>query len=175
MTFKVIDDKELINVGSIYSYAARGPIYCWENESLGIEGSRDDLGAFIQSLRVFGIGPNQIYNVGTENPFLTKKLNERIEERVLYGLERPIIRVLKKYVPGKMSEGKTKLDHPYLIEMGDNSFQCKLIDVPLILRDGLGCRSEDIVLHEEIRGGYIGLNKMEKMFIENGFKDFQSR
>lgn len=164
MAFKPIEG--LVNVGGKYYAISQGMLYCWENNDGSAGGWDKDLGDFVQSLRLFNVRPYQIDNMGTENIYYTERLKDAALEKVLHGLERPIVRVLKKYVSGKMTEEKTGFDHSYLIEVGDSSFKCELEDVSAILSE-LECRRDEVLFHEEIPEGYDGLNKTEKLYIQS--------
>ena len=160
MAFKPIEG--LVNIGSYTT--PQGMLYCWENDDRSTCGCAKDLSDFIQRLRELNIGPHQIDNIGTENLYSERFENGALE-RVLHGLGRPIIRVLKRYVSERENK-EAELDHPYLIEMGDKSFKCGLKDVPTILSE-LGCKRNDVLFHQEIPEGYDLLNKTEKFHIQD--------
>lgn len=152
----------LIKVGREYSFLMKGPIYCAEHQSMELSvNSMDD---FSQALRLLNIDPYQINNTGTEKPFRTDRLNDRLMEELTHHLFRPIIRVLKKYNPKLSNEN---LNYPYLIEIGNSSsITCTLEQVSELLK-GFKCKESDILLHEEVEEGFDSLNNLHSLYIKD--------
>lgn len=161
MEYKPIKGK--VNVGSWYYPSLVGLIYCWESAH-GYE-AKDNLKGFIERLRHFNVDPLQIENVGTDNPFLTSKLNDRQHETLLKGLSRPIIRVLKMKLPNTPEDYETDIAHPYIIQFGSSPYKrCTLNDVPDILTE-LECSRSDLILHEETEDSYAPLSPLNEFHI----------
>ena len=155
---------EKIMVGKGYNQVV-GRIYCWERTELPSTYRTDNMADLIKSLRRLNIDPSQIDNDGTENPFKTERLPNEQFDALYYSVAKPIIRILKRNIPGIKANSEINLSHPFLLEIRNyKSYQFKLEEVPEILKD-TKCTIEDLLFHKEVEEGIAPLSRLETLYI----------
>lgn len=175
MEYKPI--KGNVNIGSGYWPLYNGFGYCAEITRGGSFPPVGSILEFAQNLRHYRINSSQIYNIGTNEPFITNPINEEKLEELMKILERPTIFVMKlerhnNSPPIKRSKDYgVDLNNFYTVEIEGYIKKYKLSSIPKVL-NSFGCRKEDLILREQIsKRSFHCLDIKDRMYILSRLKN----
>lgn len=155
MKYKPLEGLVRVGFGYKPEFQDMAACFCWESS----EGCarHSNLPQMIDTLRRLRVGPYQIDNMGTEEPFFTNSLSESQNKALIHGLSRPIVLVIK------LPRGENKKNE-FLIDAGIISKGYSLRQVPEVL-NYLQCKPEDLRFLRKTDRNYVLLEDKYKYHI----------
>ena len=144
MVYRVLTG--LVRVGYKYlpEFRDEAPCFCWEDVNGQGSCNEPNLNRMITSLRRLRVYPNQIDNMGTENPFITEKLSDERYDKLIHGLSRQIVLII---------ELQRNSSRKFIVDCGILSHRYKLREIPAVL-NYLGCKEDDLLFRRKEGTGY---------------------